>query len=386
MTSSFRAFFEYGVIALGGMALTILATLTVLPCLLLLATGTKYQPRATMSVHIASRLLEREAKSHTWRRFLTFTLLGLLVLSAFHIPDTSFEYDFRNVQATNLPSWRLDEKVDAILGTSQLPVVFLTEDAAHAEEVAAELRRRTRELPEGRMMGRTATLQDLIPDRQPDKLELLRGLDEKFEGLPDKAVKDDMREFWTEIQTVIEKGAVEAADLPENVRAPFMRRDDPSKTVVLGFPTTKQHDIKEMEQLAVVIRALPGEGDQTTIDGINDSLLLVDIFESIRRDAAWMIGITLFGILFAAWLAFRKPRKVALLLATIGASLFVAVGLLNVFDLKFNFINIIVIPIWLGLGVDAGFHLMIRHEESRGEVDGFLATAFAVAAAFLTSM
>ena len=386
MSSSFRAFFEYGVIALGGMALIIIANLTILPAILLMVSGTKLQPRATMSVHIAQRLLEREAKTHHWRTFLFAVLAGLLVVGAFGVPQTAFEYDFRNVQTTDLESWRLDEHVDKILGTSQLPVVVLTEDAEHAQTVAAELRRRTKELPQGRMMQRTMTLTDVIPSRQQEKFETLRELDAKFEALPDRVVKDELKEFWTEIRAVLDDGAVGAEQLPENVRAPFTRRDDPTKTVVLGFPTTKQHDVKEMEELAVLIRNLPGAKPGEAIDGINDSLLLVDIFDSIQRDATLMIGITFLGLLLTAFLAFRTPRRMLLLLGTISASIFVAIGLVGVFGIKFNFINIVIVPIWLGLGVDAAFHLMVRHEESPGEVDGFLATTLAVSAAFLTSM
>ncbi len=386
MTSSFRAFFEYGVIALGGMALIIIATLTVLPCVLLLVAGSKLEPRATMSVHIAQRLLERESKSHTWQRGLTIALLGLVVAGAFGAPLASFEYDFRNVQTTALESWRLDEHVDKILGTSQLPVVVLAENDEHAQRVAAELRRRTKELPEGRMMQDTKLLADILPQRQDDKLEILKRLDDKFDGLPDRVKKDELADFAAEVRAVVEKGPIERADLPESIRSPFTRRDDPQKRVVLGFPTTKQHDVKEMEELAVVIRGLPGAEEGTEVDGINDSLLLVDIFDSITRDAIWMISITFVGMLLTAAFAFREPRRMLLLLGTITASMLVAIGLVALFGIKFNFINIVVVPIWLGLGVDAAFHLMIRHEESPGEVDGFLATGLAVGAAFVTSM
>jgi predicted RND superfamily exporter protein len=342
-----------------------------------------------MSVHVAQKLIDQEGhSSRVWRALLIGGLVLALLLGAVGLPNTAFEYDFRNVQATNLESWRLDEYVDEILGTSQLPVVVLAENAEHAQRVAEELRRRTRELPEGRMMKETLTLADVLPKRQEDKLEILHRLDEKFDGLPDSVVdkNEELQEFWHELRGVIKNAPVTVEDLPEDVSAPFMRRDDPNKKVVLGFPTTKQHDVKEMEQLAVVIRGLPGPEEGTTIDGINDSLLLVDIFESVKRDAVWMIGITLVGLFLTALLAFRDPRRIFLLLATIGTAIFVAIGAVGLWHIKFNFINIVVIPIWLGLGVDAAFHLMVRHEESPGEIDGFLATGLAVSAAFLTSM
>lgn len=389
MASSFRAFLEYGVIALGGMALLIVANIVVLPCLLMAVANTRLQPSGTMSVHVAQKMRSGNGRgAKAWRAILVAGFVLAMIGAGIGLPNTAFEYDFRNVQSTDLESWRLDEPVDKILKTSQLPVVVLTDDADHAERVAAELRRRTEQLPQGRTMKETLTLQDVIPDRQDEKLEIIEELDEKFDGLPDRVFEknEEMKQFWDEVRAVLERGELEPADLPVNVRAPFQRRDDSEKTVVLGFPTTKQHNVKEMEELAVVIRGLPGAEDGETIDGINDSLLLVDIFESVKEDSAYMVGITIIGLILTAFIAFRDPRSVFLVVGTITVSIFVAVGMVGLFGIKFNFINIVIVPIWFGLGVDAAFHLMVRHDESPGEIDAYLATAIAVAAAFLTSM
>lgn len=389
MLSSFRAFFEYGVIALGGMALLIVANVVVLPCILLLVAGTKLQPRGTMSVHVAQRLTDgggRGAKA--WRALLIGGLVMLLLLASIGVPKTAYEYDFRNVQSTDLESWKLEKYVDPILGNSQVPVVVLAESTEHAEKIAAELRRRTEELPEGDTMDRTVTLQDAIPEQQTEKIEVLQNLADKLDGLPKSVFEknEQLRDFRAEIVRVLEQGAIDAKALPEQIRAPFRRRDDPNRAVVLGFPSQRQNDVKEMERLAVVIRELPGATGDEKVDGINDALLLVDIFESVRRDSIWMIAITTLGLFLTAFVAFRRPRKVLLLIGTIGASIYVAIGFVALFGVKFNFINMVVIPIWLGLGVDAAFHLMVRHDESPGEIDGYLATAIAVGAAFITSM
>lgn len=389
MASSFRAFFEYGVIALGGMALLIVANVVVLPCILLLVAGTRFQPRGTMSVHVAQRLTEGGAQgAKTWRALLIGGIVMLLLLASVGVPQTAYEYDFRNVQSTDLESWRLEQYVDPILGNSQVPVVVLADNTEHAERIASELRRRTDELPEGDTMDRTLTLQDAVPDQQEPKVAVLQNLADKLGGLP-KSVFDkneQLRDFRDEIRGVLERGVIGPDALPEPIRAPFRRRDHKDRAVVLGFPSQRQNDVKEMERLAVVIRSLPGPTEGTTVDGINDALLLVDIFESVRRDSIWMIAITTLGLFLTAILAFRRLRKVLLLIGTIGASIYVAIGFVALFGVKFNFINMVVIPIWLGLGVDAAFHLMVRHDESPGEIDGYLATAIAVGAAFITSM
>lgn len=389
MTSSFRAFFEYGVIALGGMALLILANVVVLPCILLAVAGSRWQPRGTMSVHVAQKLTERGGQgAKTWRAILIGGIVALLLAAGVGVPRTAYEYDFRNVQSTNLESWKLEKYEDAILGLSQVPVVVLAESDEHAKRIADELRRRTKELPEGDTMDRTLTLLDAVPPDQEHKLEVLEELQEQFERLPKSVFEknEQLRDFRAEVDRVLTAGMVTAQSLPEAIRAPFQRRDDPHRAVVLGFPSSRQNDVKEMERLATIIRGLPGPTEGTTVDGINDALLLVDIFESVRTDSIWMIAITALGMLLTSIFAFRRPRKILLLMGTIGTSIFVAVGFVALFGTKFNFINMVVVPIWLGLGVDAAFHLMVRHDESPGQIDGYLATAIAVSAAFITSM
>ena len=137
--------------------------------------------------------------------------------------------------------------------------------------------------------------------------------------------------------------------------------------------------------LAEVIRNVP-IGDGETIDGISDSLLLVDILESVARDGTVMMLVTVVGMLLIALIAFRRPKRIFILFFTIGCAAIGALGWVGLFGVKFNFINMLVVPIWLGLGVDAAFHLMVREEESPGDFNGFIATAVAVSAAFLTSV
>ena len=58
-------------------------------------------------------------------------------------------------------------------------------------------------------------------------------------------------------------------------------------------------------------------------------------------------------------------------------------GLLGV---DFNFINVMIVPIWLGLGVDASFHVIMHVRAHPGETGSHVTTVGSVAAAFLTSM
>ena len=76
-------------------------------------------------------------------------------------------------------------------------------------------------------------------------------------------------------------------------------------------------------------------------------------------------------LLIAMW---RKPLPVALVLAPLLLSSVVIVGVMAVFDIPFNFANVVVIPLLLGIGVDSGIHLVHRAEVTHGTDDDLMDT------------
>ncbi len=379
--SHFRAFHEYGIIALGGMSLIILANVVVLPVLLLKVQGTFLEPKSKkidVDINVNGALRP--------------TLLGIItvmaVVAGLFIGNTAFEYDFQKVFSTDLPSWTLDLEVDEILELPQIPAVVLAENPEHAAKIRTEIERRMEALPEGKTVKSVMTVEDLLPPSQDEKLQILQDLNEEFEKLPSRVMKDqkELREFNDEISAVLETGGVQRAKLPESLAKPFSRIDDPKSSVVLIFPAIELNDAREMAEFAIVIRELPTGANETRNDAVSEALIMVDIIDFVRSDSTFMLSITLIGLLLCAIIAFRRPRRVSVLVGTIATAIFIALGMTALFDVQFNFINVLILPIWLGLGVDAAFHLMVRIEESPDDVAGFIGTASAVFAAFATSM
>ena len=384
MVSDFIAFFEYGAIALGGIALIVLANVTILPCLLIAVSKYDIKLKPTMSVVLSEKFLPL----HAWvMKFKTPLLVGFLILigiAAFGVSKVAFENDFSKIQNTDQDSWRLDEEVDKILKVTQVPAVFLVENTQQAENVATILRQRKRVMKQGWTIGDIITVSDVLPKKQTEKFEILKDLKSRFDALPKRVIKGEVADFQSEIDVLISKGEVEFMNLPASIRSPLSRTTKDGKVVIV-FTNISHHDSDQMAELAKVIRQVDVGGGKK-IDGISDSLLLVDIMAAVEKDSVLMFGITLLGLLFVAIVAFRDPKKILLLLTTIGLATAFAFGATGLFEIKFNFINMLIVPIWIGLGVDAGFHLMVRSDEAPTDTKGFLATAFAVSAAFITSM
>ena len=73
----------------------------------------------------------------------------------------------------------------------------------------------------------------------------------------------------------------------------------------------------------------------------------------------------------------RRLSDMLLVLAPLFLSTAVTVALMGVFDIAFNFVNVIVIPLMFGVGVDSGIHLVHRSHSKAAASSGLLGTTTA---------
>jgi uncharacterized protein len=397
--SSFRAFYEFGVIALGGLALVLLAYGSVFPILVLAMSRMSLRARNPLSVVGARRgaawLRSGPEQGRTRLRLLwRGSLIGLsliLLAGIVGLFNVELARDFRTLQTTDTMSWELDEVVNSILGQSQIPGVVLVASPDHARRVVEELRWRSEQWPQGYVIADVIGPGDALPYDQEAKLELLDEMREELLTVPEDERSEELREHLAEIEGLLERGVLRWDDLPESVRLPFERRDDPSGSVVLVFSEMPIEEADVIDAYAVIMRDLPGPvahglegGDR--IDGINDALMLADIIEFMRRDTQFMVMLTMLGLIVIGLIAFGPTRDFLWAMVALGLSLVCAVGLVGTLGLRFNFVNLIVLPVWLGLAVDASFHMYQRFYEEPHRIEPHLSVSGAVAAAFVTSM
>jgi predicted RND superfamily exporter protein len=98
--------------------------------------------------------------------------------------------------------------------------------------------------------------------------------------------------------------------------------------------------------------------------------------------ALWIAGVSIAGILLAYY---RSMKLVLLSTLPLLSGLALLSGLLVLFGQDFNFFNLIVIPMIVGIGIDDGVHIVHRYK-----VEGFLKTPLVLAstgkAVLLTSL
>jgi predicted RND superfamily exporter protein len=357
--SDFRAFREFGLLSAAGMLLLLASYVTVLPALLGLFTRFVRQgSRPPRDIHLP--FVPSLMRAAPW-------VAGVLVLAfvglSARAPAVHFDADFAALDRANLPSFRLDPEVNQLLGRSQTPLVVLAGNDAQADAVADSLRKRMGSLGSKATIGQVATLSELVPKDQAEKQPILKQIAKTLGKFSFEKLSPEERRDAERLERMAQAEPFGRADLPESVIAPFEARDGSGPGhFVLAFPTVSMSNGPAVRELARQVKELEaGENSKLSVAG--EPMVMADILETVERDAPRILAVTL--LLVAFTLRLTAGSWMAALLAALPAVLTAAAsaGLLSILDIDLNYLNMIVIPILLGIGVDDGMHIVTRVSE-----------------------
>ncbi|MHB8879402.1 MAG: MMPL family transporter, partial [Myxococcaceae bacterium] len=92
------------------------------------------------------------------------------------------------------------------------------------------------------------------------------------------------------------------------------------------------------------------------------------------------------AVLLAMWLTLGSLRIAVLCMSPTVFSILAMFGLMAVIDAPFNYLNILIVPVLIGVTVDAGVHLVSRLSETGGDFPAVYAeTGRAICGGLITS-
>ncbi len=117
-------------------------------------------------------------------------------------------------------------------------------------------------------------------------------------------------------------------------------------------------------------------------------LLAYELADVVKEDfwrvSLWVLGVA--GLVLAIFFH-RHPVRVVYCLLPVGLGLLFLFGFMSAAHISFNFINVLAVPIIIGLGVDNGIHLVNRFYESGRDIGPMVGdTGRAIMITSLTSM
>jgi uncharacterized protein len=381
--SEFRAFREFGVIACMGMMLVIWAYVLVLPALLGIANRFNWRPSSAVSGGSQSELA-RWFLRRRFRRGVALAMGLLLAALTLNASNARFNYDFAALEDASLPSFVFDKSTNRVLGYSQTPVVVLTPDPTSERAVVAELTRRKKELGATSTVDFVAALDDLVPQQQAEKQTVLASIAEVLGKVKRDGLDEPTRARFDDLKKKVTAQPFTRTDLPESVRRQFMGIKENRSGFVLVFPAISLADGTRVREFAKEVRSIGAPGG-AQLSAAGEAMILADIIDMVTREMPRILTASIISVLLVMALTLGSLKLALFCMSPTVVSLFALTGLMPLWDLQFNYLNIIVLTVLIGVTVDAGVHLVSRLQNAEDFSAVYGETGRAICGGILTS-
>jgi len=361
--SEFRAFREFGVIAAVGMVVVLFAYLGVFPGLVGLLDRVGWRPPPAGAV-VGTRS-EFALRLPRIARPVAIATGLVVVLFATQIPRLSFDYDFASLEDSSLPSFVLDLKTNKLLGYSQTPTIILTDSAADEAPLVSQVKENRARLGTASTVDFAAALGDLVPPDQAEKQALLASMGRTLERVDPEKLEPELRERFDQLLRATKAEPFGRDDIPASVRRQFEGVAGEQDGLVLVFPRVSMSDGNAVAAFAREVRSLTLSGGRT-LHAAGEAMILADIIAMVMRESGPVLAAAIGLVLLALWLTLGSLRQAVICISPTVVSVVALVGLMGAVGIRFNFLNIVAVPVLIGTTVDAGVHLLSRLHDTHG--------------------
>ncbi len=408
--SDFRGFRELGILTGTGILLCLVIMFFLLPSLLVYFSKKRGNGReitiAGFGLKTLLGMLWKYPKTLLTTNFMIICILGIMG------NRIGFDENLKNFRQTDHDVLILQDKVTGWLGGSTGQVLLVVEGNSESDcmEINGSIYKALRELDGSRLIAGIKSISDYLPSpsEQTTNTEFIKKHPEYFNmerirRTFDEALKDNGFEssaLYDDYFKVLSKAlSTNKILLPSEIlntkTANFLKlfilgNGEPYRLVTYITPKKdlwSRDDTNELKEL--IIGKLKDKGigkDRYKLTGAN--LLTGDLKETIIKNLKtnmWLAGLTVVIVLL---LYYRSLKLLALSTLPLIIGLVTLTGLMVIFHLDFNFLNCIVLPMIIGIGIDDGVHLAntFHHSKNAHIVERVSQTGRAVVLTSLTTL
>lgn len=389
LAAEFHGLVQLGLICGTGMIFCLFANLILLPAILVLASRWNLEPKKERQpINFGLEWLAVRVTNHPGMVVASGIVLTL-VLGRFALL-TRMESSFADLKPPNSPAVLLQKEVVRGIGSPLVYSMVVNRGATEEEALrdAKLIADRLDQLVEKGVLVFFNSISTLIPpfDMQRRNLEWLNERTRKNpdgfdigrimgslrasmqeEGFrEDEKILQETREFLTSTLTISEPfGIRKMLNTPLGPRISRFVRESPTgfEVVTYAYQGGKNNVHKVNQDLREALASLPIE---TEVLGVG--VLGQELRRLLKRDGVVVTLIAIVVVLFATYVDFRKWRYVFLASIPVAAGIVWTLGIMEVMSIPLNIVNIGMLPILVGIGVDDGIHIVHRFLEGRGRI------------------
>ena len=388
MVTSFRGFYQFGVMGAVGSIFCWVSTFTVLPALLvLLDGGVRAKHRKAQRPPIEFGPLARGLARHSGAVTAVVTVLAIAgVVGLRHFLKDPFEYDFRKLNAkldTSDETKQFNRSLDKLFGRWPSPTIVLADSIDEIQPMKDAIRRQDQAVSK-RTIGEIVTIYDMLPgppDEQQRKLDLIAQI-RKLTHDPALAVLTAKeRADLAKIDPPQGLRLLSPMDLPPFARRPFTETDGTVGRVMLVYPPESGLSVwngRDLLLMASVLQELHLPSGKV-VETSGSAVVFGAMIRSILRDGPIATAASLVAVLIIVAFTIRPARAGLTALATLILGVVLMVGGAGWARVHVTFLNFIALPITFGIGAEYALNVIARYREEHDIQRAVISTGAAVA-------
>lgn len=366
--ADFKGFSEFGFIAGTGILLALVAMLIVMPALIAVLERLRL---LNLNAVAANELAPNPQKSFRGAQGIVVGSVIAVVLALVLLPRVEFEYRFGELE----PVYEAyNAKRDVIRKVydnrnRRNPAYIVLDHPEEAPLVVEAIRAHADQDTLTPTISKVESLQDRFPTTPDSQAEKLEHIDYIRELLDDSFIKQEESEDLDRLRRAAQtREAITIEQVPEFLKKQFTSKSGEIGNFIMIYPSVGLSDGRlSMAFADDVGRVVTEEG--TEYFAGSTSLVGADMLRLMQSEAPWMILATFVIVVLLMRLNFKSWRWAILALLPLIVGVLWMLLVMELVGFRLNFYNLIVLPAVLGIGNDAGAHMVHRYiEEGRGSI------------------
>ena len=362
--ADFRGFSEFGIIAGTGVLFALVAMIVVMPALLAF-----FEKIGLLNLDAAVPAPVVPTSERGGRfpaaRGVVLASLALVAAALIFLPRVSFEYEFGTLEPVYTEYNERRAVIRQVFNDRDRrnPAYIVVDEPEEVPAVAAALRARAAQDTTSPTIALVETLQDRFPSDAEAQRQRLARIAEIRDRLADPFIEAEASEDLDKLRRAAQTTApIALADVPEYLKQQFTAKDGEVGNFVIIYPSVGLSDARNSRAFSEDVGRVVTE-DGTTYYAGSTSLVAADMLRLMQGEAPYMVGLTFVIVALLMWLNFGRLRWALLALLPLIVGVLWMLLMMEIFGMKLNFYNLVVLPAVLGIGNDAGAHLVHRYRE-----------------------
>ncbi len=363
VAADFKGFSQFGFIAGTGVLFALVAMTLVMPALLAVFERTRL-------LNLATRTALPSNGAATHQRFsgarpIVIGSVVAVVAAILLLPRIEFEYDFGALEPEYEAYEERDEVIDRVennRGNNRRNPAYVVVDSV--EEVP-KVTRAVRE----KMQDSTSTilavesLQERFPLSDTAQQNKLERIAEIRSQLNSKYLRDQTSDELQRLRRAAQvTEPIDLEQVPDFLRKQFTTKEGEIGKFVMIYPAVGLSDGRNSIAFSEEVGTITTEDGETYHAG-STSLVAADMLKLLQAEAPWMVAGTFLIVVLLMYVNFQNVQWTGLALVPLVVGVLWMLLIMAVFGLKLNFFNMVVLPAILGIGNDAGVHMVHRYRE-----------------------